>query len=89
MLAAILGLSPTALAILAAVCSVRMGVCALHGQIFYFEGLLLYSIFPLGLNSLWVIPMCAFALFFVGALIAAFVVRKDIEGAGSLPAFWC
>lgn len=80
MLAAILGLSPTALAILAAVCSARMGVCALHGQLFYFAGLLLYSVFPLSLNSLWVVPMCAFALFFIGALIAAFVVRKNIDG---------
>lgn len=79
MIAALLGLSPTALAILAAVCSPRLGLCALHGQLLYFAGLLLYSPMPLNVNSLWLVPFWACVLFFIGTLMGAFMLRQDIN----------
>lgn len=82
MIAALFGLTPTALAILSAVCSPRLGICALHGQLFYFAALLLYSPIPLGVNALWLVPLFACLLFFCGTLLAAFIVRKDLNPEG-------
>lgn len=82
MIAAILGLSPTLLAILAAVCSPRLGLCALHGQLLYFAGLLLYSPLPLTVITLWLVPLWACALFFCGVLFGVFLVRDDVNPRG-------
>lgn len=79
MIAAIFGLSPTVLAILAAVCSPRLGICALHGQVLYFAGLLLYSPLPLGVTSIWLVPFWACVLFFCGCIMGLFMVRPDIN----------
>lgn len=79
MIAALFGLGPTVLAILAAVCSQRLGICALHGQLLYFAGLLLYSLLPLSVNSLWLIPFAACVLFFVGTGMGVFMTRCDLN----------
>lgn len=79
MIAALLILSPSALAILAAVCSPRLGLCALHGQLLYFVGLLLYSPLALGVNVLWLVPFWACVLFFCGTILGVFIVRKDFN----------
>lgn len=79
MLVAIFGLTPTVVAVLAAVCSPRLGICALHGQLFYFAGLLLYSVIPLGPNVLWAVPVAACLLFIIGSLLACFIVREDLR----------
>ncbi len=76
---AIFGLSPALLAILAAVCSIRLGLCALHGQLLYFITLTLFSFYPLGPNSLWVIPAIACLMFGFGTIAAFFMVRKDLH----------
>lgn len=83
MLFAILVLSPTVLAILAAVCSVRLGICALHGQVLYFIALFLYSVMPLTVNSLWIVPMAACFMFLCGTLAACFMVKKDLFASES------
>lgn len=79
MIAALLVLSPTALAVLAAVCSPRLGLAALHGQLLYLAALLLYSPFALTVNSLWMVPCLAGLLFFCGTALGFFIVRADIN----------
>lgn len=82
MIAALFGLSPTVFSILAAVCSPRLGMCALHGQLLYFAGLLLYSPLPLSVTSLWLVPFWACVLFFCGCIMGFFMLRTDINPAG-------
>lgn len=82
---AVFGLAPTALSMLAAVCGVRLGLCALHGQLLYFLALLGYSLVPLSLNSLWLIPLGACGLFCCGFIFAFFSLRRglnEVEGWG-------
>ncbi|MDR2050280.1 MAG: hypothetical protein LBQ63_00680 [Deltaproteobacteria bacterium] len=79
MLFALFGLTPTILSVLAAVCSVRLGLCALHGQLLYFLTLLGYSVLPLSKASLWLVPLAALLLYFCGFMAAVFMLRRDFS----------
>ena len=79
MLLAIFGLMPTILSIMVAVCSVRLGICALHGQIFYFLALLAFPLTPLSTPILWLIPLAACVFFCCGSIAAFFMVRRDLD----------
>ncbi|MDR2503979.1 MAG: hypothetical protein LBD82_06340 [Deltaproteobacteria bacterium] len=79
MLLAVFGLTPTLVSVMAAVCSVRLGVCALHGQLLYLLTLCAYSLFPLSQALLWLVPLAACGMFLGGLLLAAFTVRRDLN----------
>jgi hypothetical protein len=76
---ALFGLTPMILSVLAAVCSVRLGLCALHGQLLYFLTLLAYSVLPLSKASLWLIPLAALLLYFCGSIASLFMLRGDLR----------
>ena len=79
MLLAVFGITPTIVSVMAAICSVRLGVCALHGQLLYLLTLCAYSLFPLSQALLWLVPLAACAMFFGGLLLAAVMIRHDLN----------